>query len=100
MLCRIRPTHVVALDATGGGRAMTTRSRRPIDVACRRRTCDLLARPIVGVLTTLLPDGQPQSSLVWVDYDGECARVNTTLERRKGREPARRPAGQPARRRP
>ena len=47
---------------------------------------DLLARPIVGVLTTMLPDGQPQSSLVWVDYDGTCARVNTTLERRKGRD--------------
>ncbi len=46
---------------------------------------DLLTRPICGVLTTLLPDGQPQSSLVWVDHDGECARVNTTLQRRKGR---------------
>jgi len=46
---------------------------------------DLLARPICGVLTTLLPDGQPQSSVVWVDHDGECARVNTTLQRRKGR---------------
>jgi PPOX class probable F420-dependent enzyme len=46
---------------------------------------DLLARPICGVLTTMLPDGQPQSSVVWVDHDGECARVNTTLERRKGR---------------
>jgi PPOX class probable F420-dependent enzyme len=46
---------------------------------------DLLTRPICGVLTTLLPSGQPQSSLVWVDYDGECARVNTTLERSKGR---------------
>ena len=30
-------------------------------------------------------DGQPQSSLVWVDWDGACARVNTTLERQKGR---------------
>ena len=46
---------------------------------------DLLARPICGVLTTMLPDGQPQSSLVWVDHDSECARVNTTLQRRKGR---------------
>lgn len=46
---------------------------------------DLLARPICGVLTTMAPDGQPQSSLVWVDEDGECARVNTTLERQKGR---------------
>lgn len=46
---------------------------------------DLLTRPICGVLTTLLPSGMPQSSLVWVDFDGECPRVNTTLERSKGR---------------
>lgn len=46
---------------------------------------DLLTRPICGVLTTMQRDGQPQSSLVWVDHDGECARVNTTLERQKGR---------------
>jgi PPOX class probable F420-dependent enzyme len=46
---------------------------------------DLLSRPICGVLTTMGADGQPQSSLVWVDLDGECARVNTTLERQKGR---------------
>ncbi len=46
---------------------------------------DLLTRPIHGVLTTMMPDGQPQSSLVWCDYDGECACVNTTLERQKGR---------------
>ena len=47
---------------------------------------DLLTRSVCGVLTTMLPDGQPQSSLVWVDHDGECATVNTTLERRKGRD--------------
>ncbi len=29
--------------------------------------------------------GQPQSSLMWVDEDGECPRVNTTLQRQKGR---------------
>jgi PPOX class probable F420-dependent enzyme len=46
---------------------------------------DLLNRPVHGVLTTLMPDGQPQSSLVWCDYDGECARVNTTAQRQKGR---------------
>jgi len=32
-----------------------------------------------------MPDGQPQSSLVWCDFDGECARVNTSRERQKGR---------------
>jgi len=45
---------------------------------------DLLTRPIHGVLTTIMPDCQPQSSLVWCDYDDECARVNTSLERQKG----------------
>jgi PPOX class probable F420-dependent enzyme len=45
----------------------------------------LLTRPIHGVLTTMMPDGQPQSSLVWCDHDGQCARVNTTAERQKGR---------------
>ena len=46
---------------------------------------DLLTRPICGVLTTMGGNGQPQSSLVWADHDGACARVNTTLERQKGR---------------
>ena len=45
---------------------------------------DLLTRPIPGVLTTLMPDGQPQSSLVWCDDDGECARINTSRQRQKG----------------
>jgi PPOX class probable F420-dependent enzyme len=46
---------------------------------------DLLTRPVIGVFTTMGSDGQPQSSLVWVDHDGRCARINTTLERQKGR---------------
>jgi PPOX class probable F420-dependent enzyme len=46
---------------------------------------DLLTRPVCGVFTTMSRDGRPESSLVWVDFDGECARINTTLERRKGR---------------
>jgi PPOX class probable F420-dependent enzyme len=47
---------------------------------------DLLTRPICGVLTTMGADGQPRSSLVWVDTDGQCARINTTLQRLKGRD--------------
>jgi PPOX class probable F420-dependent enzyme len=45
----------------------------------------LLIRPVHGALTTMMPDGQPQSSLVWCDYDGECACVNTSRERKKGK---------------
>jgi PPOX class probable F420-dependent enzyme len=52
---------------------------------------DLLTGHACGVMTTLMADGQPRSSLVWVDYDGECACVNTTRERRKGRDLERDP---------
>jgi PPOX class probable F420-dependent enzyme len=46
---------------------------------------DLLVEAVHGVLTTIMPDGQPQSSIVWVDFDGECVLINTTRERQKGR---------------
>lgn len=46
---------------------------------------DLVTQPVHGVLTTMMPDGWPQSSIVWTDYDGECILINTTLERQKGR---------------
>jgi PPOX class probable F420-dependent enzyme len=46
---------------------------------------DLFQAPVHGVLTTMMPDGTPQSSVVWVDYDGEDVLINTTLERQKGR---------------
>jgi PPOX class probable F420-dependent enzyme len=57
----------------------------PETVAIPASHRDLLTRPICGVFTTMGSDGQPQSSLVWVDADDECARVNTTLQRQKGR---------------
>lgn len=46
---------------------------------------DLFAAGVHGVLSTLFPDGSPQSSVVWVDYDGRHVLLNTTLQRRKGR---------------
>ena len=52
---------------------------------------DLLTRSICGVLTTMGRDGQPQSSLVWLDFDGECVRTNTSLERQKGHNLAANP---------
>lgn len=38
---------------------------------------DLLDGPISVVLTTVMPDGQPQSTVVWCDYDGTYVRINT-----------------------
>jgi PPOX class probable F420-dependent enzyme len=31
----------------------------------------------VAALTTVMPDGSPQTSVVWCDFDGACVRVNT-----------------------
>ncbi len=56
----------------------------PETIAIPASHVDLLTRPICGVFTTMAPDGRPESSLVWIDFDGACVRVNTTLERRKG----------------
>ncbi len=44
---------------------------------------DLLEKPVFAILTTLMPDGQPQSTVVWVDYDGEYVRFNTARGRQK-----------------
>lgn len=49
---------------------------------------DLLLEPVAGVLTTLMPDGQPQMSIVWVDYDNRYILINTTLERQKAKNMA------------
>jgi PPOX class probable F420-dependent enzyme len=52
---------------------------------------DLLTRPVHGVLTTMGPHGQPQSSLVWVDVQDGAAVINTTLQRQKARNMAANP---------
>lgn len=44
---------------------------------------DLLERPIYAVLTTILPSGQPHSTVVWVDEADGYLRFNTTLGRQK-----------------
>jgi len=55
----------------------------PVPIPASHR--DLLLNRVHAVLTTMMPDGQPQSSMVWADYDGENVLVNTALERRKCR---------------
>jgi len=52
---------------------------------------DLLQTPVHAILTTMMPDGAPQSSIVWVDYDAEYVLINTTLERQKGRNMRKNP---------
>ena len=61
------------------------------DVLIPATHADLFRRAICGVLTTIGTGGRPESSLVWVDLDRGSPRVNTTLERRKGRNVQRDP---------
>jgi len=44
---------------------------------------DLVNGPRVAALTTVMPDGQPQTTVVWCDYDGRYVRVNTMRGFRK-----------------
>ena len=46
---------------------------------------DLFTRPLLCVLTTVNPDGQPHSVPVWCDFDGEHVRVNAPAATKKAR---------------
>lgn len=46
---------------------------------------DLLERPIVVTLVTLMPDGQPQATPIWMDLHEGLLRVNTVAGRQKDR---------------
>ena len=44
---------------------------------------DLVNCPRVAALTTVMPDGQPQTTVVWCDFDGRYVRVTTMRRLRK-----------------
>ncbi len=46
---------------------------------------DLLEKPIICTVATVMPDGQPQVTAVWFDFDGEYIRLNTAEGRQKAR---------------
>lgn len=46
---------------------------------------DLFQKPVVVALVTVMPDGRPQATPVWCDYDGTHVIVNTARGRRKDR---------------
>jgi len=52
---------------------------------------DLLERPIFVVATTVMPDGQPQSTVVWWDDEGDFVRINTARGRQKEKNLLRNP---------
>lgn len=46
---------------------------------------DLFRKPSFAHLATLMPDGQPQVTPVWVDLAGEEVLINTAIGRQKDR---------------
>ena len=52
---------------------------------------DLLERAIYTVLVTVMPDGQPQASIVWCKYDGAHIQVSTIRGRQKEKNMSARP---------
>ena len=98
---RITPTRIVtdvraeASTARGIERARSRRDRAPIPwiplppnepaVAIPDSHRDLLVRPILAALGTSLPGGHPQTQPVWCDLEDGNVVVDTTRERRKGR---------------
>jgi PPOX class probable F420-dependent enzyme len=52
---------------------------------------DLLEKPAFANLATLMPDGSPQVTPVWVDRDGDFVRVNSAKGRIKDRNMRRDP---------
>ena len=45
----------------------------------------MFSDPYYGVVSTVRPDGSPQQTVVWVDYDGENVVFNTAEGRAKPR---------------
>ena len=53
---------------------------------------DLFEKRAFAHLATIMPDGTPQVTPVWVDYDGEFILVNSARGRQKDRNMVRNPA--------
>ncbi|HEX9096746.1 MAG TPA: TIGR03618 family F420-dependent PPOX class oxidoreductase [Candidatus Dormibacteraeota bacterium] len=93
---RITPIHVVdehsadrmpRVTGTLAPARRSPRGRAPLPAS----HLDLLHRPLIGILSTLMPDGQPQTQPVWFALEGQDLAINTTRERQKGKNLERDP---------
>jgi PPOX class probable F420-dependent enzyme len=62
---------------------------RPDEIPASHR--DLAECSPVAALSTVTPDGYPQTSVAWCDFDGQCLRVNTMRGFAKERNMRRNP---------
>ena len=59
--------------------------------AIPEKYADLFDKPAFGNLGTLMPDGSPQVTPVWVDFDGKFVRINSAKGRVKDKNIRRDP---------
>lgn len=52
---------------------------------------DLIAGPVSVALTTVMPDGQPQTTVVWCNTDGTHVLINTMSKFQKAKNMRRNP---------
>ena len=77
-------------EVASAGRPYQLATAAPDEIPASRR--DLAECPPVAALTTVAPDGYPQTSVVWCDFDGQCLRVNTMRGFAKERNMRRNPS--------
>ena len=54
-----------------------------MSIQSTNRYMDLLERPLLAVLSTIMPDGSPQATPLWFDTDGSYIRINSARGRTK-----------------
>ncbi len=54
-----------------------------MDITIPESHRELLEGPVNAVLTTVMPDGQPQTTPVWCNLDGDDVLINTMKQFRK-----------------
>jgi PPOX class probable F420-dependent enzyme len=73
----------MAAVACDGGRVHLDLPRSdpvPLDADAAR----LAKAPTLATVVTLMPNGQPQAQLTWIDTDGENILINTEPQRQRG----------------
>jgi len=71
------------MDAGFAARYDAWRTRQRSSGPIPNEFLDLFDKPSFGHLATLMPDGSPQVTPVWVDYDGRHVLVNSAAGRQK-----------------
>src|SRR3970282_1029213 len=85
------PSHQEPASLARSGQRLTEDMEVEVMTTIPRSHLDLVECPPVAALSTVMPDGQPQTSVVWCDFDGTCVRANTMRGFRKERNMSRNP---------